>query len=207
MGGFSMENQLKELFGAWIQAIGTVTAAVGSTPSLNENTQQSLNLWGNVLQGTGNAIIADAQEGFTLEKLGNEVQAIGNTTVVAGILLNISEENKLKLDINGNLLQAVGGGIALPEDLLDEPSTIRTLNIAGNVLQIIGNSLQAFGGAEELRSLRKKNEDRFKGYRESNESKVISSSESLSINGSWIQAVGSVISAISQTKESIEELN
>ncbi|WHX98300.1 hypothetical protein [Neobacillus sp. DY30] len=202
-----MENQLKELFGAWIQAIGTVTAAVGSTPSLNENTQQSLNLWGNVLQGTGNAIIADAQEGFTLEKLGNEVQAIGNTTVVAGILLNISEENKLKLDINGNLLQAVGGGIALPEDLLDEPSTIRTLNIAGNVLQIIGNSLQAFGGAEELRSLRKKNEDRFKGYRESNESKVISSSESLSINGSWIQAVGSVISAISQTKESIEELN
>lgn len=207
MGGFSMENQLKELFGAWIQAIGTVTAAVGSTPSLNDHTQQSLNLWGNVLQGAGNALIADAQEGFTLEKLGNEVQAIGNTTVVAGILLNISKENKLKLDINGNLLQAVGGGVALPEDLLDEPSTIRTLNIAGNVLQIIGNSLQAFGGAEELSKMRDKNEDRYKGYRESNESKEISSSESLAINGSWIQAVGSVISAISQTKESIEELN
>lgn len=206
MGGFSMENQLKELFGAWIQAIGTVTAAVGSTPSLNEDTQENLNLWGNVLQGTGNALIADAQEGFTLEKLGNEVQAIGNTTVVAGILLNISEENKLKLDINGNLLQAVGGGIALPEDLLDEPSTIRTLNIAGNVLQIVGNSMQALAGAEELKSIRE-NKDKFKGYRENNESKQDSSSEELAISGSWIQAVGSVISAIAQTKESIEEIN
>jgi hypothetical protein len=206
MGGFSMENQLKELFGAWIQAVGTVTAAVGSTPSLNEDTQESLNLWGNVLQGTGNALIADAQEGFTLEKLGNEVQAIGNTTVVAGILLNISEENKLKLDISGNLLQAVGGGIALPEDLLDEPSTIRTLNIAGNVLQIVGNSMQALAGAEELKSIRE-NKDKFKGYRENNESKQDSSSEELAISGSWIQAVGSVISAIAQTKESIEEIN
>jgi hypothetical protein len=107
------------------------------------------------------------------------------------------------LDINGNLLQAVGGGIALPEDLLDEPSTIRTLNIAGNVLQIIGNSLQAFGGAEELKSIREK-EDRFKGFRENNESNQVSSSQSLAINGSWIQAVGSVISAIAQTKESVE---
>ncbi|MFS0777328.1 hypothetical protein ABC255_15170 [Neobacillus sp. 3P2-tot-E-2] len=199
-----MENQLKELFGAWIQAVGTVTAAVGSTPSLNEDTQESLNLWGNVLQGTGNALIADAQEGFTLGKLGNEAQAIGNSTVVAGILLNISEENKLKLDINGNLLQAVGGGIALPEDLLDDPSTIRTLNIVGNVLQITGNSMQALGGAEELKSLREKNADRFKGYRESNESNQLTSSQSLGINGSWIQAVGSVISAIAQTKENIE---
>ncbi|MFP7298114.1 DUF6944 family repetitive protein [Neobacillus niacini] len=199
-----MDNQLKELFGAWIQAIGTVTAAVGTTPSLNEDTQQSLNLWGNVLQGTGNALIADAQEGFTLGKLGNEVQAIGNSTVVAGILLNISEENKLKLDINGNLLQAVGGGIALPEDLMDEPSTIRTLNITGNVLQIIGNSMQAFGGAQELRSIRE-NENRFKGYRENNESKQESESQTLSINGSWIQAVGSVISAIAQTMENKEE--
>jgi hypothetical protein len=206
MGGFSMENQLKELFGSWIQAIGTVTAAVGTTPSLNEKKQQSLNLWGNVLQGTGNALIADAEEGFSLGKLGNEVQAIGNTTVVAGIILNISEENKLKLDINGNLLQAVGGGIALPEDLIDEPSTIRTLTITGNILQIIGNSLQAYGGAEELRIIRE-NEDRFKGYKESNESKQVSSSQTLAINGSWIQAVGSVMSAIAQTKESIEGID
>jgi hypothetical protein len=198
-----MENQLKALFGAWIQAIGTVTAAIGSTPSLNEDIQDSLNLWGNALQGTGNALIADSEEGFSLEKLGNEVQAIGNTTVIAGLLLNVSEENKLKLDINGNLLQAVGGGIALPDDLVDEPSTIRTLNIAGNVLQIIGNSLQARGGIIELKDNRKK-QDKYKGYKERNESQEISYSESINISGSWIQAVGSVISAIAQTMENIE---
>jgi hypothetical protein len=201
MGGNSMENQLKALFGAWIQAIGTVIAAVGSSPSLESDTKASLNLWGNALQGTGNALIADAEEGFSLGKLGNEVQAIGNTTVIAGILFPVKEETKQKLDINGNFLQAVGGGIALPDDLLDEPSTIRTLNIAGNVFQIIGNSLQALGGIEELKSNRE-NKDKYKGYRESNESQELSYSESFAINGSWIQAVGSVISAIAQTMES-----
>jgi hypothetical protein len=201
-----MENQLKALFGAWIQAIGTVTAAVGSTPSLDEGIQDSLNLWGNALQGTGNALIADSEEGFSLGKLGNEVQAIGNTTVIAGLLLNYNEETKLKLDINGNFLQAVGGGIALPDDLVDQPSTIRSLNIAGNVLQIIGNSLQARGGIIELKSNRE-NQDKYKGYRESNESQEISYSESFSINGSWIQAVGSVISAIAQTMESKGKIN
>jgi hypothetical protein len=210
MGGFSMEKSTKRTFRGVDSSNWYSYSAVGSTPSLNEDTQESLNLWGNVLQGTGNALIADAQEGLTLEKLGNEVQAIGNTTVVAGILLNISEENKLKLDINGNLLQAIGGGVALPEDLLEEPSTVRTLNITGNVLQIIGNSLQALGGAEELKRIQEKKkekekEDRFKGYRENNEANQGSSSnESLAISGSWIQAVGSVISAIAQTKESVE---
>jgi hypothetical protein len=206
MGGFSMENQLKELFGAWIQAIGTVIAAVGSSPSLKEDLQKSLNLWGNALQGTGNALIADAQEGFSIGKLGDEVEAIGNTIVIAGLLLNYNEEIKKKLEINGNMLQAVGGGISLAEDLVDEPSTIRTLNIAGNVLQIIGNALQVKGGIEELKSNAEK-EERFKGYKENNEYKEITHSQSLVINGSWIQAVGSVISAIAQTKESIEEID
>jgi hypothetical protein len=206
MGGFSMENQLKELFGAWIQAIGTVTAAVGSSPSLKEDFQKSLNLWGNALQGTGNALIADAQEGFSLGKLGDEVEAIGNIIVIAGLLLNYNEEIKQKLEINGNMLQAVGGGISLADDLVDEPSTIRTLNIAGNVLQIIGNTLQVKGGIEELKSIAEK-EGRFKGYKESNEYKEITHSQSLAINGSWIQAVGSVISAIAQTKESVEEID
>jgi hypothetical protein len=203
VGGNSMESQLKEVFGAWIQAIGTVIAAVASTPSLNEDIQESLNLWGNALQGTGNALLADAEEGFSLGKLGNQVQAIGNTTVIAGLLLPVMEEAKQKLDINGNLLQAIGGGIALPDDLMGAPSDIRTLNIAGNVLQIIGNLLQAKGGIEELQSTIEK-EDRYKGYRESNQTEMITHSQSLAINGSWIQAVGSVLSAIGQTKESLE---
>nr|WP_263326663.1 hypothetical protein [Neobacillus sp. Marseille-Q6967] len=198
-----MDNQLKELFGAWVQATGTVIAAIGSTPSrtLSHEVRESLNIWGNALQAAGNALIADAQETFSLEKLGNGVQAIGNSTVIAGIVNEFNEETKQRLEINGNWLQAFGGSIALPEDLVSEPSTIRTLNISGNVLQIIGNSMQAIGGTRELKQILRENNDRYKGYKESNENDKQVQDKSLEINGSWIQAVGSVISAIAQTKE------
>lgn len=41
-----MDNQLKEIFGAWLAAIGTVTSAVGSTPSLfiKKDLRNDLNL-------------------------------------------------------------------------------------------------------------------------------------------------------------------
>ncbi|MGX6443319.1 DUF6944 family repetitive protein [Neobacillus sp. K501] len=197
-----MDNQLKELFGAWIQAIGTVIAAVGSTPSkrLSSEFREHLSLWGNELQAAGNALIADAIGTFSLEKLGNEIQAIGNVTVIAGIVIDFQEETKQRLEITGNWLQALGGGTALPDDLVDEPSTIRTLNIAGNVLQIIGNSLQAISGTDELKS---KLKEKYNGYQQSNEANESEHGYSLDFYGSWIQAVGSVISAIAQTKESL----
>jgi hypothetical protein len=197
-----MDNQLKALFGAWIQAIGTVIAAVGSTPSekLSSEFREHLSLWGNELQAVGNALIADSEETFTLSKLGNEIQAIGNVTVMAGIIIDLQEETKLRLDITGNWLQAFGGTVALPDDLVEEPSTIRTLNISGNILQIIGNSLQAINGTEELKN---KEKEKYEGYRQSNEANEEEEGYSLDFYGSWIQAVGSVISAIAQTKESL----
>lgn len=197
-----MDNQLKELFGAWIQAIGTVIAAVGSTPSkkLSSDFREHLSLWGNELQAVGNALIADAQESFTLEELGNEIQAIGNITVIAGIIIDFHEETKQRLEITGNWLQALGGGTALPDDLVAEPSTIRTLNIAGNVLQIIGNSLQAISGTNDLK---KQEKEKYQGYQQNNEANEKKEGLSLDFYGSWIQAVGSVISAIAQTKESL----
>lgn len=191
MGGYCMENQLKELFGSWIQAIGTVITAIGSTPleGLSSYFRESLDLWGNALQATGNALIADAQDTFSFEKLGNEVQATGNTTVIAGMIIDFKDETKQKLIINGNWLQALGGSISLPEELEQEESAVRTLTIIGNILQVIGNSLQAIGGIEELKG--------------KNENKKNDSSDDLSLEviGSWIQAVGSVISAIAQTIE------
>jgi hypothetical protein len=191
-----MENQPKELFGSWTQAIGTLIAAIGSTPSnhLNKDALKSLDLWGNALQATGNALIADAQETNSLNKLGNEVQAIGNTTVIAGMVLAFNDETKQKLIINGNWLQALGGGVSLSEDVEQEPSDVLALNIIGNILQVIGNSLQAIGGIYKLKSsLGKDNEYSSK------------EGQSLEINGSWIQAIGAVISAISQTKEAMSD--
>lgn len=202
MGGNGMDNQLKELFGAWIQAIGTVIAAVGSTPSkrLSSEFREHLSLWGNELQAGGNALIADAQETFSLSKFGNKIQAIGNTIVITGMVIDFHEETKQRLEITGNWFQALGGGTALPDDLVDEPSTIRTLNIAGNVLQIIGNSMQSISGINELK---KQENEKFNSYKQSNEANGKEEIKSLDFYGSWIQAVGSVISAIAQTKESL----
>ncbi|MFE8698362.1 DUF6944 family repetitive protein [Cytobacillus sp. FJAT-53684] len=222
-----MNNQEKQLFGSWIQAVGTVMNAVGSTPSdkINEEQQDDLNLWGNVLQAVGNALIADGTEMISLNKLGNEVQAIGNTTVVGGILLDFQEKTKKSLIIKGNLLQAVGGGMAIADTLEEEPSLEKALNVIGDLLQVIGNSLQVIAGINELQRDTEKDDGEDK-QESDNESKQESmeqinyfrknSSEKkqedkegdpLDITGSWIQAVGSVISAIVQTRSSQDESN
>ena len=67
-----MENQLKEIFGALIAAIGTITSAIGSTPFyfISSNVREDLNIYGNTLQAVGNALEADGQEGISLEKIG-----------------------------------------------------------------------------------------------------------------------------------------
>ncbi|ARV92715.1 hypothetical protein BK738_29870 [Bacillus thuringiensis serovar rongseni] len=204
-----MENQFKEIFGAWIAAIGTITSAIGSTPFdfISSNLRKDLNVYGNVLQAVGNALEADGQGEVSLEQIGNEIQSIGNVTVISGLIIEFKEETQIKLVIAGNWTQALGGLTALADE---------SLNIIGNLLQSIGNSLQAIGGIEELKSIR--NEDRSnkegnvndvekdidtqvnKKTNENEEGKLID------IIGSWVQAVGSVISLIGQIREESEEL-
>jgi hypothetical protein len=189
IGRMKMDNQLKQTFGSIIQAIGTVISAVANTPNqiLSDKTQDDLDIIGNVLQATGNALVADGQQLFTLSRIGNEVQAIGNTTVLAGMLISFDDLTKQTLVIKGNLLQALGGGIELGDELQEEnedSSSGQTINIIANLLQTAGNSLQAFGGIYDLQ-----NPDGDKDY-----------SESLSFAGSWIQAVGAVLSALEGSK-------
>ncbi|PFG04805.1 hypothetical protein [Bacillus sp. es.034] len=178
-----MGNEQKATFGAWVAAIGTVIAAIGSTPikRIPRETLRSFNLVGNELQATGNALEADAIEEFSLTKVGNEIQAIGNVTVIAGIVIDFNTIIKQELNIKGNLLQALGGASALA-DSFDEEHTLEELySIYGNLLQVIGNSLQAISGILTLN-----NKD----------------SGNLNVVGSWIQAIGAIISALVQTKES-----
>ena len=192
-----MDYQLKEFIGSWIQAIGTVISAIGSTPLdvIRKEFRNNLNLYGNVLQATGNALVADGQETISLEKIGNEIQAIGNTTVIAGMIITFSEETKQLLIIKGNWLQALGGGVALADEFEHRDTPEQIFNIIGNILQVIGNSLQAIGGIYELEKNNGNNDrNHFDG-------------QSLDVYGSWIQAVGSVISAIDQTKKWIEDNN
>ena len=180
----TMDNQTKAIFGAWIAAIGTIMSAVGSTPSnrLSEEKRNALNLWGNVLQGTGNALMADAEEGVSINKIGNEIQAIGNSTVITGIVIDFKEETKLRLNITGNWMQALGGAAAFGDGLTGYKNKGEALEINGNLLQAIGNSLQALSGTAELK--------------ESDKNRNENDSTSLNVIGSWIQAVGSVLSLL-----------
>ncbi|BCB05556.1 DUF6944 family repetitive protein [Bacillus sp. KH172YL63] len=179
-----MSNKQKATFGAWVAAIGTVLAAIGSTPikRIPEDTLEAFSLIGNEMQGTGNALQADAIDGFSLTKAGNQIQAIGNSTVIAGLLIDFNVIVKQELNIKGNLMQALGGGAALGESFSKEHTTEELFSIYGNLLQIIGNSLQAISGILELNG---------------------KDSGKLDVVGSWIQAIGAIISALVQTEASM----
>ncbi|MGD7044389.1 DUF6944 family repetitive protein [Jeotgalibacillus proteolyticus] len=186
-----MDNQFKEVFGAAIAAVGTIISAVGSTPSLPlpENKKDAYNLWGNVLQASGNALEADGQEGPSLEKTGNELQAVGNVTVIAGLVQVSDEINNARLVNTGNWIQALGGLVSLADEVSDGSAPGQAEAIIGNLLQAIGNSMQAISGIYELKK---------SGDQPMSESIYY---EQMGVYGSWIQAVGSVLSLLGQIKE------
>ncbi|WP_226682368.1 DUF6944 family repetitive protein [Sutcliffiella horikoshii] len=180
-----MGERSKQLVGSWTQAIGTVVAAIGSTPSIpiHENGRKGLGLVGNVLQATGNGLEADAQTSLTYGKLGNIIQATGNVTVSAGLAIDFPGDTGERLVISGDLIQALGAITALG-------SASRSYMVFGNSLQATGNSLQAIGGVREL----KQEERNVLGL-----SQV--SNEVLIALGSWIQALGTILLAIGLTLE------
>lgn len=174
-----MANEELGTFGGWINAAGTIISALASTPPIIEDSaaHNEWNLIGNVLQATGNAVEADVIEHFSLTKLKNEIQAVGNVTVIIGILIIFNKDDGVKLVISGNWIQALGASLAFVDELQSEHNVQRVLKINGYMLQAIGNSLQAIGGIYGLRN--KEHEGKY-----------------LNMTGSWIQATGAIITAI-----------
>ena len=184
-------GQVKEVLGSVLSAIGTIEAALGSTPLPFINNQLGIDLRkiGNVLQATGNALSADGQgTPLSFEQLGDEIQAIGNSTVLVGLYINYGSDNSQKLIITGNWLQSIGSFVGLTDEYYDSTPSGRWENIVGGYLQGIGNALQAVDGTEQLKKPTKQ------------------TIYSLGVIGSWIQALGSVISLIGQIKEETQEL-
>ncbi|MFF2497340.1 DUF6944 family repetitive protein [Peribacillus sp. NPDC058075] len=100
-------------------------------------TKNFVRTWiGNELQATGNALLADAEETWSLDKFGNQLQEIGNSTVILGLVIDFDEVTKQELIIKGNLIQAVGGGTALAGayENPDEPAGLQCYGkfVAGN---------------------------------------------------------------------------
>lgn len=184
-----VESSLKEILGSLLSVIGTIQAAIGSTPQLPLNQEQSyqFRLIGNALQAVGSGLSADGQGSVSLEKIGDQIQAIGNSTVLTGmIIFSMSDHDTAeRLIIAGLWMQALGSFVGLTDEFFDSTEDGREENIIGGLLQGIGNSLQAISGIETLRN---------------------DSQRQTGVVGSWIQAVGTVVSLIGQIKEEREEI-
>jgi len=201
-----MGSESKSIFGTVLVAVGSISAAIGSTPSnfINNKFRNELNLWGKVLQAEGNAIQADVK-GNVIRTIGKEFTAIGNVTVISGLVFDIKKESSHKLFVTGNLIQALGVGINIGNEIDLSPFPGQSEIIIGDILQFIGSSLQAKGWSNEIKNSKENaNVDehnkisyKYEDYLEKNNGQ----SETLVVTGSWIQAIGSVIEVIGTTKD------
>lgn len=150
------------------------------SPQFYEAFSRNLDILGNEMQATGNALIADSQFEFTHDKVGSQVQSVGNLVNVAGFLLDVSEQVEIKFNIKGNLIQATGGSLSYMHALNEEQiPVISFYSIYGNLLQVIGNSMQSLSGILELRG----------------EDGVI-----INTIGGWVQATGSILTLVATIK-------
>ncbi|QFT90356.1 hypothetical protein FIU87_17080 [Bacillus sp. THAF10] len=175
------EDVGKSLVGSWVQALGTILAAVGSTPSLveQEELERDFGLVGNVLQATGNGLEVDSQEDWDFGSYGGIIQATGNLTVTTAYIKDVSEVTEIKLFITGNLLQALGAVTALE-------SVEEAYEVVGFYLQAIGNSLQALGDSRRLKI---------------DDTIFMSNPDVIVAVGSWIQTIGTILLALGKTYE------
>ncbi|MBX0357136.1 hypothetical protein [Halobacillus sp. Nhm2S1] len=168
------------LIGSWIIAAGTVASAVNA--SINAYTGddgEGLNLIGNTFQATGNGVVANDAESI-LSASGNLIQSAGNSTIIYSILADLERKDELNLVIKGNLLQAFGGLIAFSETYETDASLTNAYKLNGELLEVVGNSIQAVAAGRELEGIEA-------GH--------------FSALGSWIQAIGAVIVALTITKQ------
>ncbi|WP_059104783.1 DUF6944 family repetitive protein [Shouchella shacheensis] len=172
-----MDNQAKALFGAWTQAIGAVISAIGNSPSVSRDSEllSDLDFEGNVLQALGMALLGDNVEPPSLDKLGNYIESAGHLPNVVGVIMEADENIQVQLDAKGNLVQVVGEGLSLSHALSEEPTRESFYYIYGPLLEIIGNSMQALAGINQLRGV-----DR----------------ERMNTIGAWLHAIGSVLTGL-----------
>lgn len=166
----SNEANIATIAGNWIEAVGTIVSAIGSTPStvFTDQTLNDFNIIGNILEAGGSAIVAEA-ENTLLDRVGGQISAIGNLAVVAGILSENEQSGQL-LEQQGNLLQVVGVGITINTE--GKLTLLQNIANTGNIIQLIGNVIEVFADSDT------------------------SEGEVMNAVGAWIQAVGAVITAL-----------
>ena len=196
--------------GAWFQVGGNLTAAIGTTRGFigEEKVESELVIVGSSLQALGYIlqIIAsnydDGEEkrenqSKLLDQIGIELLALGNISNVIGIYFNINELLKAPdyLIITGNSLQSIGAFLGVEAALVDI-NVLQKIIILGNSMQSLGAGLQAYQGVLNVLKDEKENKD---SIFDKKDERIIA------LIGIWIQAIGTLISAIGIT--AIEEEN
>ncbi|MBE7095307.1 DUF6944 family repetitive protein [Bacillus cereus] len=197
--------------GAWFQVGGNLTAAIGTTRGFigEEKVESKIVIVGSSLQALGYIlqIIASNDTGNEAErenqnmclenksemfdKMGIELLALGNISNVIGTYFNINKQLKENdyLIIIGNSLQSIGAFLGVEAALL-QMKAIQRIIILGNSLQSLGAGLQAYQGIINV----SKNEIENEGSMVDKKNEKI-----IALIGIWIQAIGTIISAIGLT--------
>ncbi|PFA87757.1 MULTISPECIES: AraC family transcriptional regulator [Bacillus] len=196
--------------GAWFQVGGNLTAAIGTTRGFigEEKVESELVIVGSSLQALGYIlqIIASnydygeekrENQSKLLDQIGIELLALGNISNVIGIYFNINEQLKENdyLIITGNSLQSIGAFLGVEAALVDI-NVLQKIIILGNSMQSLGAGLQAYQGVLNVLKDEKENKD---SIFDKKDERIIA------LIGIWIQAIGTLISAIGIT--AIEEEN
>ncbi|MDA1777321.1 AraC family transcriptional regulator [Bacillus cereus group sp. BY9-3LC] len=203
-------NGLK-VTGAWFQVGGNLTAAIGTTRGFigEEKAESKIVIVGSSLQALGyilqiiasnetedegereNQSMCLENKSEMLDKMGIELLALGNISNVIGIYFNIKEQLKENdyLIIIGNSLQSIGAFLGVEAALL-QMKTVQKIIILGNSLQSLGAGLQAYQGIINVMKNRIENEDSIVDQKDE---------RIIALIGVWIQAIGTVISAIGLT--------
>lgn len=134
-----MNHLTKELLGYWFDTIGQTMSAVANTPSFINDIQLSsqLQLWGNVFQATGAALVTDSIEEFSYEKLGGQLESVGNLVSAISFLSPINDELKAELDKKGNVIETLGVIVSFPDELEEGFTLELFFDLYGHLLQVI----------------------------------------------------------------------
>lgn len=158
------------LIGNWIVAIGTVVSAIGGTPStiFTKQTRDDFRLIGPTLEAVGIALVAETEDTI-LYTVGDQIQAIGNLNVIAGVLSR-NEQIEPLLEKQGDSAQLVGLGLVIKT--AGPLTLLQTLYNTGLMIQLIGTAIEVYAirgtvVAEDIKAL-----------------------------GAWIKAGGAILTAL-----------